>query len=190
MKLINPQRNWKRLKKAYNLPKVRSFYHHQMVCFAVETGWEEGLGEDYTERVLQDYHKLTYPARWDSSDWRFFKENGDERYRLPEYFDFVCGRSCHWRAAPDLVVASIAFPSFSWYIIESDDHTAVVERTHKFMFDPTFFAIGSTAIDAYEMIYEQPDTVIRHEVGEVPERRFDLDNKTVYYVWSSVNDFL
>lgn len=166
------------------MPAIREIYHSQMVAmqFSRECDGKSMIEYDYVkERAKKD----TVPADWDSCDWRFRWVENKQRWRFPKYYNFTCHASCHWRVGPDAIVANLAFPTFDWYIIESDSHSAVVDTTHRYIFDPTYFALGVTPYEAWEQIYEYPESIIKHPPKHIRLYYYDYEDGE-YDIWEEV----
>lgn len=108
------------------------------------------------------------PCEHDGGDWRFFKDDGSVRGRLPEYFDYVCGRACHYLVDANLYVITRAFPKNRWRIVTQARHSTIWngDTENPVLFDPNYMAFGGCVKKVWEIVskgrFLKPGRPMRH----------------------------
>ena len=134
--LYNPTNDLERLHSALKMPWVEDAYHEACYEYLENTIEIAPLRTAWAANLLES-GKALIPEDINTAD-HCWNDDIEEQY----WHQFVAHGACHWLSHPYLMLAEELFPAGNWEIVSTDEHTAVIDRENKVIFDLVFFAYG------------------------------------------------
>jgi len=140
---VNITAKWQRLKPAFQSKEARDIWEPCLREFSQSEAFERGR-----EYRVDFYEGKNARPCWHDGDWRF----GHGR-RIPEWWDYACGKACHWIVDLALFVAQSKLKSEEWRIVSSQKHSTVWngDCENPLLFDINFLALGVPAKEALSL---------------------------------------
>lgn len=139
MQYYDVQKNWRKVK-----PILTSEHARRIIGHCISQFYEDNPRRGNGSIIFK---KGYTPSMSESCDWRLSIKG-----RPPEYFKYVCHGLCHWLADLNLYCAKMVLPEMDWVILNSRDHSTVINGDRSLIFDMNFLALKISVEECWDLV--------------------------------------